>query len=107
MDNNLKNLLFRIGLARKAGKLISGTELVCDAVRDGKVKLVVIASDASANSMKRITNCVKFYEQDSEIVDGLTTSDLGYAIGKSPVACIGITDDNFKKLILKGINQER
>ena len=38
---NLKQTLFRIGLAKKAGALIAGTDMVCDGIRQGKVVSVV------------------------------------------------------------------
>lgn len=99
MDNGeKKSLLFRIGLGRRAGKLIVGTEMVCDGVRDGKVLLILMASDASDNSKKRILGCADYYNAEIETID-ITTEELGAAIGKTAVACVGITDENIVRLI--------
>lgn len=99
MDNGeKKSLLFRIGLGRKAGKLIIGAEMVCDGVRDGTVLLVLVASDASQNSRKRILGCADYYNAEVETID-VTTEELGAAIGKSAVACVGVTDENIVRLI--------
>ncbi|MBR7082405.1 MAG: ribosomal L7Ae/L30e/S12e/Gadd45 family protein [Clostridia bacterium] len=99
MDNGeKKSLLFRIGLGRRAGKLIIGTEMVCDGVRDGKVLLILLSSRASDNSKKRILGCADYYNAEVETID-VTTEELGAAIGKSAVACVGITDENIVRLI--------
>lgn len=42
-----------LGLAMRARKLITGEELVVKAIRQGQVKLVILASDASANTRKK------------------------------------------------------
>jgi len=100
MDNaQKKSLLFRIGLGRKSGKLICGTDAVCDGIRDGNVIVAICAADASDNSKKRINNCAAYYNKELILLDGITTDELGTAIGKSSVACVGVTDENIVKLI--------
>ena len=47
-------LLQLLGLAARARKTISGEELVIKEIRNGKAKLVFLASDASANTTKKI-----------------------------------------------------
>jgi len=99
MDNGeKKSLLFRIGLGRRAGKLIVGTDMVCDGVRDGKVILILMASNVSQNSEKRILGCAKYYDTEVKTID-ITTEELGAAIGKTAVACVGVTDENIVRLI--------
>ena len=100
MDNGeKKSLLFRLGIGRKAGKMLIGTDNVCDGVRDGKVLLILISSDASENTVKRATNCAKYYNTEFGILDGITTDELGRALGKSAAACVGITDENIVRLV--------
>ena len=53
---NDQSLLFALGIAQKAGKAVSGDFAVQDALRKGKVKLLLIAKDASENSRKRLIN---------------------------------------------------
>lgn len=107
MNDNKKSLLFRIGLGRKAGKLICGTEMVCDGVRDGKVLLIAYSASASENAKKRIKNCASYYNTQVISLDEVDTVELGAAIGKSAVACVGITDENIAKLILGGLDQNK
>lgn len=105
-DDKKKSLLFRIGLGRRSGKLIVGTEMVCDGIRDGKVILAIEADSVSANSKKRIENCASYYETQIIKLDGVSAEELGKAIGKSSVACVGATDENIAKLILGGLRSE-
>lgn len=91
-------LLSLIGLARKAGKVTLGTEMVCDAVRDGSVKLVIASEKSSDNTKKRISNCAQYYGARLEYTDA-TPDEIGRAIGKRATACVGIGDENFIKLI--------
>jgi ribosomal protein L7Ae-like RNA K-turn-binding protein len=50
---NKQKILNMLGLARRAGKLVTGEELVVDEVRKQKAKLVFVASDASENTRKK------------------------------------------------------
>ncbi|WP_338148663.1 YlxQ family RNA-binding protein [Brevibacillus humidisoli] len=81
-----------LGLTMRARKLISGEDSVIDAVRSGKARLVLLASDASANTAKKVTDKCRYYE-----VPCHTASDryqLGRAIGKEARVVLAVTDDN-------------
>ena len=97
-----EQLLFTIGLARKAGKVSVGTDMVCDDIRKKKVHIVIYASDVSANTEKRISDCCNYYNVSCHKCT-VTKEDLGIAIGKSFAACIGITDENLSKLISRNL----
>lgn len=91
-----------LGICRKAGKMTVGTPPTLDALRSGKKPfLVLIASDASQNTVKRVTNCCTHYGTDHRFLH-LNAQELGHRIGKSGcVAAIGITDAAFADAILK------
>ena len=97
-----EQLLFTIGLARKAGKVSVGTEMVCDDIRKKKVRLVIYAEDVSANTEKRICDCCTYYKVFCK-KSVLSKETLGAAIGKSFAACIGITDENLSELICRNL----
>ena len=59
----VKRFTFALSLARKAGKALCGTEIVCNGIRSGSVVLVVLSASASANSKKRISNCASYYNK--------------------------------------------
>ena len=103
-DKNLKQLLFSIGLARKAGKLISGTDFVCDGIRKKKIFLVICSEDVSDNTKKKISDCCTYYKTVLHFAD-VSKETLGSIIGKSFSACVGITDKNLSELISRNINR--
>lgn len=87
-----------IGMAEKAGKVISGYDAVEHAMIKNLVKLVVVAHDTSDSTKKRMTR-----EADKKSIKYITYSDkahLGECIGKSPKALIAITDEHFSSQLL-------
>jgi ribosomal protein L7Ae-like RNA K-turn-binding protein len=109
-DINNKKLFGFIGIAMKAGKIISGTNLTAETIRSQNSQkkvphLVIIASDASENSKKRIINCcvhynVKYYETDVQ------SETLAHIIGKkSSISVIAVTELNLAKEIEKIITE--
>jgi ribosomal protein L7Ae-like RNA K-turn-binding protein len=82
-----------LGLAMRARKLITGEELVVKAIRQGQVKLVILASDASANTRKKITDKCGSYEVPWAAYGDRIS--LGAALGKEQRVVIGITDMGF------------
>ena len=98
----MKQLLFSIGLARKAGKIVVGTDAVCDEIRKKKIVTVLYANDISDNTKKKISDCCVYY-QIPVYSCSLTKDELGHAIGKSFAACIGITDENLSLLINRNL----
>ena len=99
-----------ISLANKAGKLVTGEDAVRNSIRSGKVKLAIVAEDASDNTKKRFSNSAAYYKT-SFIIWGLK-DEFGSCIGKSGRSVLGITDENFsrsfkEKLVAEGINNEK
>ena len=95
MDSNKQQqVLNLLGLAQRAGRLISGEELVVDAIRKGQVKLVFLAQDAGPNLTKKITDKSKTYQV--EVVTAFSTLELSIAVGKSRKV-LAVTDAGFTK----------
>lgn len=87
-----------IGLANRAGKIISGEELSVKEIRNGKAKLVLLSADASANTAKKITDKCRSYQVPVRIVENRHV--LGNAIGKDARVVISILDSGFAKKLL-------
>ena len=51
---NKKKALNMLGLAMRAGKLITGEELTINEIRKHKVSLVIVTTDASENTQKKL-----------------------------------------------------
>lgn len=86
-----------LGLAMRARKVITGEELVLQAVRSNQAKLVLLASDASANTAKKVQDKCSYYG-----VSCVTTGDrhsLGHAIGKDGRVTVAVTDGKLAESI--------
>lgn len=77
---NNDKILGLLGLAQRAGKIESGEEMVVEAIRRHKAKLVIVASDASQNTREKILNKGQYYQVPVAIE--LSTDELSQAIGK-------------------------
>ena len=90
-------ILSMLGLAAKAGAVVSGEFSTEKSVKEGKAFLVIVAEDASENTKKMFRNMTTFYE-----VPMYTYSSkemLGHAIGKEVRASLAINNENFAKNI--------
>lgn len=97
----LNNAQFQgaLGLAMKAGKVVSGEFQTEKAIKELKAQLVIVAQDASGNTRKHFTDMCSF--RDIPITDGPMMEDLGRAIGKEMRSVVGITDHGFAESIRK------
>lgn len=97
MANN--NVAFALGLAQKAGKVASGDFAVRSALKSGKAKLLIVATDAAPNSKKDMYYLAEV--AGVEVMELLTRNELGFAIGKAQRTALAITDLNFAKMLKK------
>jgi len=91
-----KSLLGLIGLCRRSGNVICGSDLVCSELSaKNPPRLVIVASDASASTVDRMTRKCFHYGVEC-IVAQISTDELGHAIGKQGlIASVGIRDASF------------
>ena len=105
-----KKMLSTIGICAKAGKLIYGISLICEAMKSGGKStpiLVIIANDISENSRKRITDRCKFYSVEY-ITLTIDAEELGLTVGKkTALGAVGITDNNLCIAVKAGINDNQ
>jgi ribosomal protein L7Ae-like RNA K-turn-binding protein len=95
-----------LSLARKAGAIAAGTELVIDSMRRHKACRVYISSEVSAGTLKKLKDKAAFYSVQAEILD-LTMDELAHRVGfLRPTAAVSLTDKNFLKLIDKINNSD-
>ncbi|MDD4773248.1 MAG: ribosomal L7Ae/L30e/S12e/Gadd45 family protein [Eubacteriales bacterium] len=93
-----------LGLAHKAGKLIFGTERIIECIKIKKAYIVLLASDISANTRKRIENCCKYYKVKYYNIS-MTMDMLSHFIGQmSAVSAVAIKDKSFTAAILNILN---
>ncbi len=94
---NERKILQLLGLATRAGKVVSGEEMVLEAVRSGKCKITILANDASDNTKKKFRDKCATYEV--ELLELTDRDQLGQAIGKETRVVIGIIDQGFANKI--------
>lgn len=100
--NNEQKLLNLLGLAQRAGKVISGEGMVVEAIRSQKTPyLVLIASDAGANTKKKVQDKSHYYHVPCALF--ATSLQLSQALGKKRIV-IAITDAGFAKKMKQLLN---
>jgi len=88
----------RLGLALIANKLTIGTTLSLKAIRNGKAKLVLIATDASEKTIKNITDKASFY--NVPVLLKYDTLTLSKPVGRKNIKVICILDEGFKDMYI-------
>ena len=92
------SILSMIGLAKRAGKVVSGEFSTEKAVKENKAKLVIVSEDASNNTKKLFSKKCFFYS-----IPVIMYSDkvsLGHSIGQELRTSVGIIDEDFAKAII-------
>ena len=102
MKQKIKTML---GFAKKAGKITSGEGITLENLKNGTVKLVILASDASANTSKRIKD--KSSYRDIPVIECLDRYEIGKAMGVEERVVVGITDRGFADSIKKIVGGEQ
>ncbi|MCF6410609.1 YlxQ family RNA-binding protein [Pseudalkalibacillus salsuginis] len=100
MKSSWKSLL---GLANRAGKCVSGEELVVKEIRQQRAKMILLAEDASANTRKKLIDKCTYYQVPYYIVPDRI--ELGNAIGKEQRVTVAVIDNGFAKKLKKLIDQ--
>ena len=94
--NKIENIL---GLAKKAGAIVSGTELVIDSVRKKRACHMFICSDVSPGTLKKLSDKSEFYHVPVTRLN-MTMSELAGCVGLSRLtAAVSLTNKNFLKLL--------
>ncbi len=93
-----------LGLAMKAGRLVSGEFLTEKAVKSGKAAMVIVAADASDNTKKMFTDMCTYYKVPLYFWG--KKEDLGAAIGREYRASVALTDAGFRDAVVKQIESE-
>ena len=98
---NKQQIINFLGIATKARKTITGTELVGNAIANGKTKLVLVSTDISDRSLKDITNKANYYQV--KMFQVLNDEEIKQATGKSR-KMIAIVDNGMAKKFDELIN---
>lgn len=96
-------MLSYLGLAMRAGKLVTGDEGVIKAIRSGQASVVIMAEDASANAKKKYRDKCQSYQVP--LIECCSRDELGSSIGKAERVIIAVTDAGLSQLIQKSLKK--
>lgn len=94
-----RRVLQLLGLARRAGHLVIGTQAVREAASRGQLALVIVAEDATENARRRLDSVVR--EQGIAVVRLEERESLGRAVGRGNVVVVGVRDRGFGARIVE------
>ena len=91
MEHNTDKTLGLLSIARKAGKLQTGEETVGAMIYERRARLIVLASDAGAATVRRVKAQTEGTRQ-RYVQLGCDKQTLGEALGRPSVAVAAFTD---------------
>lgn len=101
----MNNILSWIGLAKKAGNLVSGEEPVGAAARARTAKLIAAASDAAENTTRRAKHFAEAGGATFFTVP-FTKEELGNVVGRRSCAVFALTDAVFASNLAEKLARE-
>lgn len=93
-----------LGIAQRAGKIVSGENTLINKGNFQKYTLLIIANDASQAVKKKFIN--KAINNNIHYLLFGNKENLGKAIGKSPRTVLALTDRNLAQKIMELIGGE-
>lgn len=97
------NVFQLLGLATRAGKVVTGEEIVIREIQSKRAHLIILSEDASANTKKKVTDKCSFYNVEKYEFGG--REELGRAIGKEARVVLAITDAGFARKFSEYLNE--
>lgn len=91
--------LSTLGLAYRARKAVVGTDITLTYLKQKKLVLILLATDASDATKKQVYDKAKTYQV--EVLEAVSSQQLSQALGKFGIKVIGITDQGFSQLLTK------
>lgn len=93
------SILSMIGLARKAGNVVSGEFSTEKAIKERKARLVIVADDASDNTKKLFTNKCAYYHIPLYFYSD--KDSIGRALGYEFRTSLAVNDEGFANALIK------
>ncbi len=101
----MNNILSLLGLCKKSGRMICGTDMVIDSMQKKKIFFIFIASDSTEATIDKIEKKAYFYQVP--INKSFDTLSLNQALGTNNFKVIGISDLGFSKKFIELSKVER
>jgi len=91
-----------LGLARRAGAVVSGTEAVRGAVRQGEARLVLMAGDAAGPQARKVERTLENRPIPRAVLGDRAI--LGAAVGRAPVSAVAVTGASLAEQIRRKLD---
>jgi ribosomal protein L7Ae-like RNA K-turn-binding protein len=85
-----RKILGLVGLGLRGRLAVVGVQQVRDAAKRGKLKIALVASDASKNSLDKFKGLLT--GRSVPVLEMFSAAELGSATGREAVAVVGVTD---------------
>lgn len=96
-----RKVLGLVGLGMRGRLAVVGVQQVRDAARRGKLKLALVAGDASRNSKDKVIPLLA--ARRVTMIENFTSADLAGVCGRDSVSAIGIVDASLAKGIRSAV----
>ena len=97
-------VLSYLGLATRAGRVVSGEFCVEKSVRQRRARLVLVSEDASENSRKNFRNLCTYYKVPLYFFG--SREELGAACGKEARVSAAIEDEGLANAAIREMKQQ-
>ena len=94
-----------LGLARRAGKLLSGYRTCVGNIGKGSIKLIILAEDTSQNTKDKFVSLCERHKIPCRVYEA--TDVLSEMTGLAGRGIYGVTDVNFAEAMIKEIENEQ
>ena len=85
-----RKILGLVGLGLRGRLAVVGVQQVRDAAKRGKLKVALVASDASQNSLDKFRGLLA--ARAVPVIEVFSATELGNVTGREAVAVVGVTD---------------
>jgi len=93
-----------LGIARRAGAVVTGTEATRRGLRRREVRLVLLARDGSGVQRKKLIPLAE--AQGVPWMDLGDRAQLGSAVGAGPLTAVGVMERGFAKSLLERMGRD-
>lgn len=93
----MSKILNYLGIARRAGFIVMGTDAVLDNLRYEKIKMIFLANDSSVATIEKVEKKGIYYH--IPVIKKYSTDELSKALGAGNIKVIGIKDPGIIKAI--------
>lgn len=89
-DAGKRKIMGLVGLGLRGRLAVVGVQQVRDSAKRGRLKVALVARDASQNSLDKITGLLA--GREVPVIDVFSAAELGSVAGREAVAVVGVTD---------------